>query len=536
MKYIGFVFLVITSYIGYAQPSGYGYGKQITINSSQVAGTSNFTDFPILVEVIDNDLRTTGNGGRIENSNGYDIIFTTSDCNTVLDHQIEEYTGSNGEIIFWVRIPTLNASTNTLIHMYYGNSSANTDPSVETVWDANFTGVYHLSNNDLTDAAGSNDCSNNSTSNRGNAKIDGGRTYNNVNDYIECPVTGMSMSTGTVSLWARADAFPSAHQYFYGHTATSGSWASRIQLYTNENTGLLDLGLGDSHGRDVNFYDLNSGEYYFIALTWDNGDYEVYVNDGLEASGTYTGLTTLNTSNEHDIGNDGRGSARDEGFDGRLDEYQFSNVARSGNWLETAYNSQNAPGTFLSFTTEYTAANLCATLPIELLSYSAQRNGNNIDVSWETSSEIDVDYFMIERSLFGDNWETIGQVKGAGTTNQNQMYSIIDQEAPNSECYYRLVENDLNGERINHAVKYISAIETQEKKTIFINRTELGIEVYSKEGVSDLQLIDINGRLVEAWGIESKSIEFSTDSYDSGIYVIKGTSNSKSFAKRVLID
>jgi len=313
-----------------AQPAGYSYGKQITIPASQVSGSTDFTNFPILVEVIHNDFRTVANGGRMQNSNGYDVVFTTSDCSTVLDHQIEEYTGSNGEIIFWVKIPTLNATKSTLIHMYYGNSIINSDPSTDNVWDANFTGVYHLSNNDLTDAAGSNDCTNSSTSNRGNAKIDGGRTYNNINDYIECPVTGMSMTTVTVTLWGRADAFPTGHQYFYGHTATNGSWASRIQLYTNENTGLLDLGLGDSHGRDNNFYNLNTGQYYFIALTWDDGDYEVYINNNLETSGTYTGLTTLNTSNEHDIGNDGRGSARNEGFDGRLDEYQFSNVARSG--------------------------------------------------------------------------------------------------------------------------------------------------------------------------------------------------------------
>lgn len=536
MKWIVAISFLIGSFVGFSQPAGYGYGKQITIPASQVSGTTDFTNFPVLIEVTHNDFRTNGNGGKMENSNGYDVVFTTTDCNTILDHQIEEYTASNGEIIFWVKVPTLYATTNTLIHMYYGNSSVNTDPSTDNVWDANFTGVYHLSNNDLTDAAGSNNCSNGSTGNRGNAKIDGGRTYNNANDYIECPVTGMSMTTGTVTLWARADAFPSAHQYFYGHTATSSSWASRIQLYTNENTGLLDLGLGNTHSRNTDFYDLNSGQWYFLGLTWDNGDYEVYVDDQLEASGTYSGLTTLNTSNEHDLGNDGRGSARDEGFDGRLDEFQFSNVARSGNWIITAHNIQDNPGA-LVFTTEYTAANLCATLPIELVRFDAERSDKDVFIQWETVTELNTDLFIIERSLDGDNWASIGSLKAAGNSNTTRLYDLVDIQAPTSQIYYRLIELDKDGTRTSHSIKLVEAIEGENGnvKEFFVNYTDVGIEIFRKKGFDEVRIIDMDGKTVARYVPELNSIEFSIDGYAPGIYAVQALFDDKISVKKFLV-
>ena len=57
-----------------AQLSGYTYGKTITIQGSKISGT--VTNFPVLISFTDNSLRTVGNGGRVQNANGYDIVFT----------------------------------------------------------------------------------------------------------------------------------------------------------------------------------------------------------------------------------------------------------------------------------------------------------------------------------------------------------------------------------------------------------------------------------------------------------------------------
>lgn len=66
---------------GYAQPSGYAFNKQITINAAQVGGS--LADFPVLISLTDNDLRSTANGGHVQNANGYDNLFTLDDCTTI---------------------------------------------------------------------------------------------------------------------------------------------------------------------------------------------------------------------------------------------------------------------------------------------------------------------------------------------------------------------------------------------------------------------------------------------------------------------
>jgi len=123
----------------------YSYRKSITIQSSQVSGTADHSNFPVLVNLTNGKLRHIDSGGHVTNTNGYDIIFRASDETTQLDHEIEEYDSSTGTVVAWVRIPTLSYDTNTVIYMYYGNTCISTSQeNVTGVWDSNYLGVWHL--------------------------------------------------------------------------------------------------------------------------------------------------------------------------------------------------------------------------------------------------------------------------------------------------------------------------------------------------------------------------------------------------------
>jgi hypothetical protein len=71
----------------------FGYRQQITLTG--VVGGPH-VDFPVLVSVVDLNLRTGGNGGHVDSSNGYDIVFTAADGTTPLDHEIERWTARPG--------------------------------------------------------------------------------------------------------------------------------------------------------------------------------------------------------------------------------------------------------------------------------------------------------------------------------------------------------------------------------------------------------------------------------------------------------
>jgi hypothetical protein len=347
---LSILLLALSGITGIAQPTGYSYGKQILIDATQVAGGVPLTNFPLMIRFMgagaDNNLRTVVNDGHVENVNGHDIIFTADEAGTIiLDHQVESYNPVTGEYVAWVRIPSLSNSTDTGIFMYYGNCSA-ADTSTPAVWNTDFDAVYFL-HNDFNDATGNgNTATNGGSTDASPGLIGDGQSFVNVvspGDHVEVPTASISAAQGTVSIWANATSFSANHQYIFGHTTTP-PYGNRIQLYVNDATGLLDLGLGDTHDRALDFYDFNTAEWYYVALTWDGTDYTVYVNGTAQVSGTYTGLGTLHTF--LDIGNDGNAVARDETWIGDLDHARLSNEVFDADWILTEYNNQRDGAAF----------------------------------------------------------------------------------------------------------------------------------------------------------------------------------------------
>src|SRR5207245_1869604 len=109
---------------------------------------SDQSNFPVLISGSYSYLATTANGGNLQNSNGYDVIFTSdTGCSTRLNHEVETYSANSGAVNYWVKVPTVSHTSDTVFFMCYGNSSITTDQSNKTaVWDPNYKGVYHLPN------------------------------------------------------------------------------------------------------------------------------------------------------------------------------------------------------------------------------------------------------------------------------------------------------------------------------------------------------------------------------------------------------
>ncbi len=350
-------FLFTLSWVSFSQPTGYGYGKQITIDATEVAGGSALTNFPVMIRFMgagaDLDLRSVANGGHVENSTGYDIIFTSDHAGTVtLDHQIEFYDAATGEYVAWVRIPSLSNSTDTQFFMYYGNCSVSANPSTTAVWNSDFDAVYPL-HNDVNDATiNGRTGTNTGSTDLSPALIADGQTFG-ANNYIQIPSSSISPGQGTVSAWVNATSFSGNHQYIFGHTTTP-VFGNRIQLYTNDATGLLDLGLGNNHNLNTNFYNLNTSEWYFVVLTWNGTNYAVYVNGASQASGTYAGLGTLETY--LDVGNNGSSATRNEAWIGGIDHVRLSNEVFNANWIQTEYNNQRDGSVFYTTGAEFSAS------------------------------------------------------------------------------------------------------------------------------------------------------------------------------------
>lgn len=512
---------VLLSTAVFSQPSGYSFGKEITIQSSQVAGTTDFNNFPVLISVTDPNLATVANGGNVRNNSGYDIVFSTG-CTALLSHQIESYNPATGQYTAWVRVPVLRATTNTIIYMYYGNPGVSANPSTTAVWDNNYEGVWHVNGNSFLDGTSNgNDATDAGTANLASAKIAGGRAFSPSTDRVEVPTAGMTASQGTISAWIYSTSFTTNHHYIFGHT-TQPPYNNRIQIYTNDNAGMLDVGLGNNHASSSDVFDFNLNQWYHVTVTWGGGSYAVYVDGNPVSTGTYSGLSAIYALG--DFGNNGNDvSGRTESWRGNLDELRVSSISRSANWILTEYRNQNTPASFYTFSSQLTAAATCA-LPVELENFEATPVGDNkVRLTWTTATEINNDYFTIERSIDGNLWNEVSEVKGAGNTNSRKHYEAVDHEPFAGVSYYRLRQTDFDN-TVSYSV--IRRVEVQQRSLqVFPNPAVdvLTIRLPVDEPVA-VQLVNSLGQVVLRGDYTGDSVQLNTAGLSRGVYTVWVTS------------
>ena len=137
--------IVVFFALGHAAGQSYTYRRAITIDHTKVPNTDQ-NSFPVLVSGTYSYLASIANGGKVQSSSGYDIIFTSdASGNTKLDHEIESYNATTGAVNFWVRIPTVSHTADTIIYMQYGNSSITTSQENKSgVWQVGYQSVYHF--------------------------------------------------------------------------------------------------------------------------------------------------------------------------------------------------------------------------------------------------------------------------------------------------------------------------------------------------------------------------------------------------------
>ncbi len=86
-------------------------------------------------------------------------------------------------------------------------------------------------------------------------------------------------------------------------------------------------------------------------------------------------------------------------------------------------------------------------LPVELINFNAKvMNTNQVRLDWETVSEINNDYFIVERSKNSESWEEVVRANGAGNSSTTLFYNTIDDNPYVGISYYRLKQVDFDGE------------------------------------------------------------------------------------------
>ena len=189
-------------------------------------------------------------------------------------------------------------------------------------------------------------------------------------------------------------------------------------------------------------------------------------------------------------------------------------------------------------------------LPIELLSFDATLRSNVVDLIWSTASEINNDYFTLERSVNAIEFESIARIKGMGNSNVINNYSFTDYEPYYGINYYRLRQTDYDGKNtvsniisVNlkpislplSFVVYPNPVSKGENPTLKISDFKAEKEVIvvvinmpGQELYSKVLITDYTGNSVTAIDLENR--------LPAGTYLIIGTSLNQIYKKYLIIN
>ncbi|HVU57102.1 MAG TPA: T9SS type A sorting domain-containing protein [Puia sp.] len=133
----------------------------------------------------------------------------------------------------------------------------------------------------------------------------------------------------------------------------------------------------------------------------------------------------------------------------------LGNSATTGNASGGTVTSGGAVTTFSAFTlASLTTMNV---LPIQLLSFTASEVNNSlVDLRWSTASEQNSNYFIVERSADGLQFDPIQTIAAAGNSHQVLNYTTKDSRPLKGISYYRLKMVDLDGTAIYSEVRVVN--------------------------------------------------------------------------------
>jgi hypothetical protein len=197
--------------------------------------------------------------------------------------------------------------------------------------------------------------------------------------------------------------------------------------------------------------------------------------------------------------------------------------------------SANRADEIITYTTTSTGCTNCTVgLPVELMRFEAVPSGNYAEIMWETGSEINSDFFTVERSADGFVFEPIATLKAAGTTNQLQSYKIYDT-SPLTRGYYRLRQTDLDGTFVLSEIQAV--MFGQSSVNAYPNPSTGSLTITARNlPASDVQLFDAMGVAIQLNMLEmEEGVICRVSGLSNGLYVLVYPGESGMVTEKIMV-
>lgn len=199
----------------------------------------------------------------------------------------------------------------------------------------------------------------------------------------------------------------------------------------------------------------------------------------------------------------------------------------------------NRADEIITYTTTFSGAtcvNCMSILPVELTSFQVSLENKAVACEWWTETELNNDFFTIERSLDGIHFEPIAYLKGAGNSLEPLSYKIYDYDPYlDVVSYYRLSQTDFNGLTRLHDVRSIKTKSTNEL-TIYPNPSNGTIQITGDyKTLLASKLFDTSGREIALNQSSTESNQITVSSLPVGVYTFVYFDQEKVISERIVV-
>ena len=161
-------------------------------------------------------------------------------------------------------------------------------------------------------------------------------------------------------------------------------------------------------------------------------------------------------------------------------------------------------------------------LPVDWLGFEAIANDHAVDLSWKTASELNNDYFVVQRSSDLNDWEDLFQMNGAGTSSNTHTYYSKDHHPLNGVSYYRIKQVDFDGQTDYSDIRSVS-FQGDRMLQVWPNPATAQVQISTREKVKTLKLTNSIGKTVYSEDFPSNRATLDISKYQSGVYTVEIT-------------
>ena len=176
-----------------------------------------------------------------------------------------------------------------------------------------------------------------------------------------------------------------------------------------------------------------------------------------------------------------------------------------------------------------------APLPVTLTAFTATKQNTAIALNWRTETELNNNYFEVQRSADGSNFITIGTVRGAGTTNVAQKYNLIDTKPLRGINYYRLNQVDFDGKQ---AFSPTVSVSMNDKVIVDIMPNpaynSVNIAISGENSTASVRIADATGRVLSAVDNISNNQSIDISQLPQGVYFMQISVDKQTYVRRLV--